>query len=77
MKLQTAGIIAFILLFIIIGLGAVNYRQREYIEFLEAYSGYWHRHHDSLRHQNDSLQQRVYDLKDSLITLKYETPSHD
>ena len=77
-KINFAAIAVVVVLFVLVVFqGIVICQLQGAVDDSQTYIDYWRLKTDSLSDANHQLYMQVYDLKDSLITLKYETPSHD
>ena len=71
MKPEHIIFIAIALLILAACLVDVVIEQKRYIDQAEGYIHYWQQQTDSLQTANHQLQMQIFDLRDSLITIKY------
>ena len=77
-KINFAAIAVVVVLFVLVVFqGIVICQLQGAVDDSQGYIDYWRLKADSLSDANHQLYMQMFDLKDSLITLKYETPSHD
>lgn len=67
----TATAVIIILFALTVYLGIVIGRMQRLNDDSQQYIDYWRHKTDSLSDENFKLHMKVYDLKDSIITLKY------
>ena len=72
MKFNLAATVVIIILFgLTVYLGIVIGQMQSLNDDSQQYIDYWRHKTDSLSDENFKLHMKVYDLKDSIITLKY------
>ena len=72
MKFNLAATVVIIILFgLTVYLGIVIGKMQMLNDDSQQYIDYWRHKTDSLSDENFKLYMKVYDLKDSIITLKY------
>lgn len=72
MKFNLAATAVIIIMFALtVYLGIVIGQMQSLNDYSQQYIDYWRHKTDSLSDENFKLHMKVYDLKDSIITLKY------
>jgi archaellum component FlaF (FlaF/FlaG flagellin family) len=70
--INTVALAAVVVLFaLVIFQGVILVKMKQYNDDSQMFTEYWRHKTDSLSDENFKLYMEVYDLKDSIITLKY------
>ena len=71
-SINAVALAAVVVLFaLVIFQGVILVKMKQYNDDSQRFTEYWRHKTDSLSDENFKLYMKVYDLKDSIITLKY------